>query len=154
LHAFLRLVAQDLVQGGRLLLVSELERVLLLGVGQRVQALRFLRALPVNHQVPRDGEQPGFKFGFAVVLVPALEDADPCLLKKILRAFFVSRDVDEIAEQAVLILLNQPVEQIRVALLQSPRDALPVIAHQRREKESRPRPRRESKKYRPLRREP
>jgi len=63
--------------------------------------------------------------------VAAFEDADPRLLKKILRAFFVSRDVNEIAKQAVLILLDQAVEKIRVAFLQSPSDALRVIAHQR-----------------------
>src|SRR5437879_4879932 len=112
---------------------------------------RFLRALPVNHQVARDGKEPRFKFIFAVVLVAAFEHADPRFLKKILSAFFVSRDVNEIAEQPVLILLDQPVEKIRIALLQSPRDALRVIAHQRREKQSRPRPRRESKESRPLR---
>src|SRR5437879_10544544 len=53
---------------------------------------RFLRALPVNHQVARDGKEPRFKFRFAVVLVAAFEHADPRFLKKILSAFFVFRE--------------------------------------------------------------
>ena len=122
LHAFFALLAQHLVQGRRLVFVGELERMLLLGIGQRVQALRFFRALPVDHQMAGDGEEPGFKFGFAVVLVAALEDADPGFLEKVFGALFVSGDVDEVAEQAVLILLDQAVEQIRVALLQAAGD--------------------------------
>src|SRR6266852_5717674 len=134
-----------------ILFVCELQRMILFRVRQRVEALRFLGTLPIDNQMPRDGEEPSFKFGFAVVLVAALENADPGLLEKILGALFVSGDVDQVAEQAVLILLNQAVEQIRVALLQAARDGLGFIAHQRGKEESRPRPRRESKESRPLR---
>ena len=63
----------------------------------------------------------------------ALEDADPGFLKKIFGAFLVSADIDEIAEQAVLILLDQAVEKIWVAALQAARDGLCFIAHQCRE---------------------
>ena len=86
--------------------------------------------------MPRDGEEPGLEFRFAIVLVAALEDADPGFLKKVFGAFFVSRDVDKIAEQAILILLDQAVEQIGVAPLQAARDALCFIAHQRGEEQS------------------
>src|SRR5260370_29711605 len=86
-------------------------------------------------QVPRDGEQPGLESRLAVVRMPALEDADPRLLEKVFGPLFVSCDVHEIAEQAILILLDQPVEQIGVAPPQAARDALCVIAHQRRDEQ-------------------
>src|SRR5258708_25435525 len=86
--------------------------------------------------MPRDGEEPAFKFRFATMLVAAREDADPGFRKKIFGALFVSRDVDKIAEQAILILLDQAVEQIGVAPLQAARDALCFIAHQRGEEQS------------------
>src|SRR5260370_14953427 len=85
--------------------------------------------------MPRDGEEPAFKFRFAIILVAALEDADPGFLEKIFGALFVSRDVDEVAEQAVLILLDQPVEQVGVAPLQPARNGFRLIAHQRGEEQ-------------------
>ena len=63
----------------------------------------------------------------------ALENANPGLLEKIFGALPVSRDVDEVAEQPVLILLDQAVEKIGVATLQAARDGLCFIAHQCRE---------------------
>src|SRR5438046_9256583 len=42
--------------------------------------------------MPRDGEEPRFKFRFAVVLVAAFEHADPSFLEKILRARYVTGD--------------------------------------------------------------
>src|SRR5258708_11991539 len=100
--------------------------------------------------MPRDGEEPSFKLRFAVILVAALENADPCLLEEILGALFVSGDVDQVAEQAVLILLDQAVKQIRVALLQAARDGLCFITHQRGEEQRRPRRGRSPKKTGPF----
>src|SRR5713101_1677420 len=87
----------------------------------------------------RDGEEPGFKFRLSVVLVAALKDADPGLLEKILGALSVSRYVYQVAEQPILILLDQAVEQIGVALLQAARDALCFIPHQCGKEQGRPR---------------
>src|SRR5260370_350188 len=98
--------------------------MILFGIGQCVEALGFPGALPVNDQMTGDGEEPGFKFRFAVILVAALEDADPGFLEEVLGALFVSRDIDEVAEQAVFILLDQAVEQVRGAAVQASRDAL------------------------------
>src|SRR5439155_18666854 len=99
----------------------------------------FLGALPIDDQMPRDGEEPGFEFRLAIVLVAALENADPRFLKKIFGAVFVSRDVDQVAEQAILIPLDQAVEQIGVPLLYASRDASCFIAHQRGEEQRWPR---------------
>src|SRR5437867_8715881 len=56
---------------------------------------------------------------FRSVLMAAFEDANPCFLKEIFGACLVSGDVDEVAEQPVLILLDQAVEKIGVAALQA-----------------------------------
>ena len=84
----------------------------------------------VNALAAGDGKEPGFKSGPAVVLVAALENADPGFLEKIFGALPVPSDVDEVAEQPVLILLDQAVEKIGVAALQAARDGLCFIGHQ------------------------
>jgi len=83
----------------------------------------------------------------------ALEDADPGFLKKIFGAFLVPGDVDEIAEQAVLILLDEAVEEIGVAALQTARDGLCFTAHQRGKKQRRYRRRRRTEEDGRLRRQ-
>ena len=80
--------------------------------------------------MPRDGEEPGFELRFAVILVAALEDADPRFLEKIFGALFVAGDVEQVAEQAVLILLDQAVEQVGVAALEAASDGFGFIGHQ------------------------
>ena len=129
LNIFRGLLRKDLVERGKIFFVGELERMLLLGIGEGVEALRFSGALPINDQVAGDGEEPGLEFGFAVVLVAAFEDADPGFLEKIFGALFVAGDVDEVAEQAVLILLDQAVEQVGVAALQAAGDGFGFIGH-------------------------
>ena len=109
--------------------------MLLFRIRQGVEALRFLGALPVDDEMARDGEKPGFEFRFAVVLMAAFENADPGFLKEILGTLLVSSDVDQVTEQAVLLLLDQAIEQIRVAPLQTARDGLSFVGHQRGEKQ-------------------
>src|SRR5467141_2729029 len=62
LNVFLRLLAKNLVQRRGILLVRELQRMLSFWICERVQTLRFPGALPIDDQVARDGEEPGFKF--------------------------------------------------------------------------------------------
>src|SRR5258708_34142204 len=84
-------------------------------IGEGIEALRFLLALPIDDQVAGDGKKPGFKLGFAVVLMAALEDANPGLLKEVLGALAIAGDVQQIAEQAGLVLLQKGVEQMGIA---------------------------------------
>src|SRR5439155_649236 len=88
-------------QRGRFRFVGQLERMFLLGVGTRIQTLRFFGALPVNDQVASDGEEPSLEFRFAVVLMAALEHADPRFLKEVLGATLASGDVDGIPQPRV-----------------------------------------------------
>ena len=138
MHIFFPLMRQHLIERRRPMWIGELQGVVLLRINERVQALRFFRALPVDHQVPGDGEKPRFKFRFSVVLMAALEHPDPSLLKKVLRPRFVSGNVHEVAEKSVLILFDQPVEQVGIAPLQAARDGFCFIAHQRGKRDGRP----------------
>src|ERR1700688_1762209 len=105
----------------------------LLGIRERVQTLNFSLALPIDHQVACDGEQPSFKAGFSVVLMPTLQNTNPRFLEKIFSARAIASDVHEITKQPELILLDQPVQQIRVTPLQALRQCFVFVFYQRRE---------------------
>src|SRR5262249_28332720 len=55
------------------------------------------------------------------------------LLKEILRAFLAAGQVQQIAEQPELVLLNQPIQQIGIAPLERAGQRLGVIEHEGRE---------------------
>src|ERR1700719_4873840 len=88
------------------------------GICEGVETLRLLLALPIDDQVASDREEPSLEPRPTVVLMTALQNAYPRLLEEIFGALAVPGDVDEIAEQAVLILLDQCVEQLRVTAFQ------------------------------------
>jgi hypothetical protein len=77
--------------------------------------------------MPGNGKQPSFKFGFAVVLMAALQNADPRLLKKIFSPFFISRDVNQVPEQPELVCLYQKIQQLGIAFLQPASNSFPVF---------------------------
>src|SRR5260370_5782884 len=69
----------------------------------------------------------------------ALQHADPRLLEKVLGARAVAGDVQQIAEQAVLILFDERVKQLRVAAFQAKGQGLGVVGHEcRKQQGSRP----------------
>jgi len=71
---------------------------------QGLQAFGLAAAQMVNGKVAGDGEQPGFKTPAGIVLVALLEDANPRLLKKVLRRLTVSRKRPQVAGQAAAAL--------------------------------------------------
>jgi hypothetical protein len=98
--------------------------------GERFNALRFLAAMPVEHQIAGDGEEPGFKFPPAVVLMAALENPQPGFLKKVFGALLVAGEVDQVAEQAELVLLDETVEEIGIAASERAGERLGVVEHE------------------------
>jgi len=110
--------------------VFHVERGVFFGSRQRVDALRFFAAMPIENKITGDGEKPGFKFPFAVVLMAAFEDPEPGFLEEIFGAFAVCSEVQQVAEQPELVLLDQAVEKVGVAALQALREGLGVIAHE------------------------
>ena len=101
----------------------------IIGIEQSVEALHFFLALPVDDQVARDAEEPGLEFVFAVVLVAAFEDANPGFLKKIFGALAARSQIEQIAEEPVLILLDQLIEEIGVAALEPLGEGFVVVCH-------------------------
>ena len=126
------LLAEDLLQWrlGFLVLNVECRRVFV-GPGKRFEALRFLATMPVKHQVARNSEKPSFEFPLAVVLMAAFENAQPSLLEKVFGALTVSGEVNQVAEKAELILLDEAVEQIGIAAPEGTSQRLGVIEHER-----------------------
>jgi len=68
----------------------------------------------------------------------ALKDADPGFLEKIFGALLVCGDVNEIAEQAILIKLDEVIEQVGIAALQAASDVLGARGHQVGKEQGRP----------------
>ena len=60
----------------------------------------------------------------------AFEDAQPGLLEKIFGTFAAGRQIEQVAEQTELVLLDEPVEEAGIAHLERARDGLGVIEHE------------------------
>lgn len=97
---------------------------------ERVNALRFLAAVPVEDQIAGDGKKPSFKFPSAVVLVAAFENAEPGFLEEIFSAFAVGGEVDQITEQAELVLLDEEIEEFGIAAFEALGQGFGVVEHE------------------------
>jgi hypothetical protein len=73
---------------------------------QGIKALGLSASQEVDGQVARDGKEPGFKSPGPPVLVALFEYPDPGFLEKILSFLAAAREHEQVAEQAVLILLD------------------------------------------------
>ena len=89
--------------------------------------------MQIEHQMPRDGKQPGFELRLAIVLIAAVQNADPGLLKQVFGRLRPGGQIEQIAEEALLILLDQAIEQIGIAPPQSARQRLTILSQIRRE---------------------
>ena len=105
------------VAGGRL------EGALIVtGIAHLFQACHGALAAHVDDQVAGDGEEPGIETGGAVVLATTLEHPHPGLLKKILGELAVAGEIEQIAEETVLIGEDEGIEELDVTLLEAARD--------------------------------
>jgi hypothetical protein len=121
---------QNLLERRFAVLVFHVEGSVFFRASKRVNALRLFAAVPIENQVAGDGEKPGFKFPFAVVLVAAFEYAEPGFLKKVFGVFAVGGEMQQVTEQAKLILLDELVEQFRIAALQTARQGFCIVTHE------------------------
>ena len=130
LHAGILFCLQNLIEWRFAVFISHVERGVFFGAGERIDASRFFAAMPIKNEIAGDGEKPGFKFPFAVVLVAAFEDTQPGFLEKILGAFAVGGEMQQVTEQPELVLLDQLIEQFGITALQALRKSLGVVAHE------------------------
>src|ERR1017187_1884058 len=80
-------------------------------------------------------EEPGAECVLVVELVAAFEHADPGLLEEVFGQFAASGQVHEIAEKAMLVLLDEAVEQVGISTSKSTRDPGALLCHRVLEKE-------------------
>ena len=73
-------------------------------------------------QVAGDGKEPGIEAGFAVVLGAAKQDAHPGLLEEVFGDFALAGQEEQVAQEAMLIELDEVVEEFGVLTLQATRD--------------------------------
>src|SRR5215472_3893440 len=73
---------------------------------RRVKAEGSALAEVVESEIARDAEEPGLEAGMAVVGGAALEDTKPGFLHEIVDALAPAEQINEIANKAVLILLD------------------------------------------------
>jgi len=114
LYAGFLFSVQDLIEWRFNAFVFNVEFRVLFGSGKRVDALRLLAAVLIEHKISCDCEKPGLEFPFSVVLVAALEYAKPGFLEKIFGPLAIRGEVQQVAEQAELILFDQMVELLAV----------------------------------------
>src|SRR5512146_3059996 len=82
----------------------------------------MLAARIVDDEVTRDRHEPGLELVARTVLRTALEHANPCVLKNVLGELCIAGQIEQVAIEAVLILLDELIEHGRVAAAQSARD--------------------------------
>ena len=76
----------------------------------------------VDDEVAGDGEEPGVEAGLAVVLSAAQEDTHPGLLEEVFGDLALAGEEEEIAQEAVLVELDELVEDLGVLALEAARD--------------------------------
>jgi hypothetical protein len=111
-------------------IVGRLEGLVGFRIGQFLEAAEFLAARNVNDQVARDGQQPRLKFGLGIVLVAAFEHANPRFLEKIFGQRGVAGKKQKITIQALLVLLNQAIENLWIALAEAVSQDLAFVSHE------------------------
>src|SRR5260370_33935685 len=69
----------------------------------------------------------------AVVLMAAFQHANPGFLEEVLGQFTISRQINQIPEQPVLILLDETVQQVRIAPAETASNCAGIGFHRVRE---------------------
>ena len=110
--------------------VGQLERLVGLGIAEFFEAGDFFAARNIDDEIARDGEEPRFKLGLGVVLMTAFENANPGFLKKIFGERSIAGEKEKIAIETVLVLLDEPVKEIRIAAAESSGERLGIVRHQ------------------------
>ena len=103
--------------------------VVILGVEREDAAF----AQGVDGEVAGDGEEPGFEAGLAVVGASALEHTEPGFLHQVIDQVAAADYIDEVADEAVLILRDECVEKSDIPMTQAARDLLGVGVYGARE---------------------
>ena len=130
LHGLLVLARNQELQWRNALFVGRVERLAGLGVAKLLEAGNFFAARYIDDEIARDGEEPRFEPGLGVVLLTAFEDTNPGFLKKIFGERCVAGEEEKIAVEALLVSLDQAIEEVRIAAAESIGKRLGVVRHE------------------------
>src|SRR6267378_1571626 len=95
--------------------ISRFEPRTLFVLRQPIHADRIFLPPIVDRQISRDRIKPCAEFMASIVLMAALQHANPGFLEKVLCQLTISRQVNQITKQPMLILLDETVQQVRIA---------------------------------------
>jgi len=100
---------------GRLFLAGDLEGAIIVAVvAHFFEAGHGAAAAKIDDEVTRDGEEPGIEARLAVELGAAGEDTHPGFLEQVFGELAVAGEIEQIAQQAVLVLEDELVEDLRI----------------------------------------
>ena len=91
---------------------------------RRLQAPGFPPAHVIDGEIAGDGKKPGLKTRASVVGASVLKNPDPCFLYHVIDLVALSQQIDKVANQTILILLDQSVEQSNIAFAKTTRNLL------------------------------
>jgi len=119
-------------------IVGRLEGLAGFWVCQLFETGEFLAAGDVDDQMARNGEEPGFEFGFRVVLAAALEHANPGFLEEVFGESWIAGEEKQVTIEALLILLDEAIEKVRIAAAKAISQGLAFVSHEAGEEYRRP----------------
>ena len=92
------------------------------GFAHLVERGHLALAGEIDDEVAGDGEEPGVEAGLAVVLGAAEQDAHPGLLKEVFGDLALAGEEEQVAQEAMLVELDEAVEESGVVALEAAGD--------------------------------
>jgi hypothetical protein len=106
------------------LLADHFERAFFVaGLAHFLEAGHGTAAAEIDDEVAGDGEEPGIEARIAVELSAAEEDTHPGFLEEVFGELAIAGEIEQIAQEAVLVLQNQLVKELGVMALEAFGDA-------------------------------
>ena len=78
----------------------------------------------IDGEIAGNGKKPGLKTRASVIGAATLKNPDPCFLYKVVDLVAPPQQIDKVANQTILILLDQSVEQSNIAFAKTTRNLL------------------------------
>jgi hypothetical protein len=91
--------------------------------------MRLFPAHEVDDEMPGNAEQPDLEFPLRAVLMSPFQDVEPGLLENVVGSGPIPRQRQQISDEPVLILPDQPIDNVRIAPAQRPRQFLSIVLH-------------------------
>ena len=94
------------------------------GFAHLIEGGHLALAREIDDEVAGDGEEPGIEAGFAVVLRAAKQDTHPGFLEEIFCGFAFAGEEEEIAQEAMLVGLDELIEEGGIVAFEAAGDGL------------------------------